>query len=49
MLFEVLLDAGARQVVRIQIVAGRHRRSAAERLVLIHQIPPASHDHEQAL
>ena len=49
MLFQILLDAGARQIVRIQIVAGRHGRSAGERMVLVDQIPTAAHDHEQRL
>jgi hypothetical protein len=47
MLFYVLLDGGAGEIVRVKIVTGRHGRSARERAVLVDEIPAAAHDRQQ--
>ena len=42
------VDCGARQILRIEIVSGRHQLLAYERLVLVHEIPAAAVDEEIA-
>jgi len=48
-LLDVLLDAVAREVVRVQFMAGRHGFGAGERAVFVEQVPAAAHDHEHGL
>ena len=43
----VLLDAVARELMRVKLVTGRHRRRARERPILIDEVPAAAHDRQQ--
>src|SRR5438045_9040846 len=48
MAFDIALDAVAREVRRVERVAGRHGLGAGERVMLVDKIPARTIDHQQA-
>jgi hypothetical protein len=49
MLLNVLLNPRPREIVRVQLMPGRHGRRTRKRTVLVDQIPTAAHDCQESL